>query len=44
MGVDVVVHSVTKYLNGHGDVIGGVVVGSAEDIQLIKSRAVGKLT
>ena len=26
MGVDVVVHSVTKYLNGHSDVIGGAVV------------------
>jgi methionine-gamma-lyase len=27
MGVDVVVHSATKYLNGHGDVIAGFVVG-----------------
>ncbi|MFG6147207.1 methionine gamma-lyase [Halobacillus sp. B23F22_1] len=26
-GCDVVVHSATKYLNGHGDVIGGVAVG-----------------
>ena len=25
-----VVHSATKYLNGHGDVIAGVIVGSAE--------------
>ncbi len=29
-GVDLVVHSATKYLNGHGDVIAGVVCGSAE--------------
>ena len=29
-GVDIVVHSATKYLNGHGDVIAGFVVGSAE--------------
>lgn len=28
MGVDVVVHSATKFLGGHGDAIGGVIVGS----------------
>ena len=28
MGVDLVVQSVTKYLNGHSDVMGGVVTGS----------------
>lgn len=32
LGADVVVHSATKYLNGHGDVIAGVIVGSAEFI------------
>ena len=32
LGANVVVHSATKYLNGHGDVIAGVVVGSAEYI------------
>ena len=26
-GVDLVVHSTTKYINGHSDVVGGVVVG-----------------
>src|SRR5204862_3914401 len=31
LGFDVVVHSVTKYLNGHSDMIGGVaVVGGGE--------------
>ena len=30
LGADVVVHSATKYLNGHGDVIAGFVVSSAE--------------
>ena len=30
LGADVVVHSATKYLNGHGDVIAGFVVGSAD--------------
>jgi len=29
LGADVVVHSATKYLGGHGDVLGGVVVTSA---------------
>jgi cystathionine beta-lyase/cystathionine gamma-synthase len=30
MGADFVVHSATKYLGGHGDVLGGVVATSAE--------------
>ncbi len=30
LGADVVLHSATKYLNGHGDVLGGVIVGSKE--------------
>src|ERR1700674_4190275 len=29
-GFDIVVHSATKYLNGHSDMVGGVVVVSAE--------------
>ncbi|MET0017313.1 methionine gamma-lyase [Oscillibacter sp.] len=32
LGADVVVHSATKYINGHGDVIAGFVVGSADFI------------
>ncbi len=36
LGADVVIHSATKYLNGHGDVIAGFVVGSAEFIQEVK--------
>ncbi len=35
-GADVVVHSATKYLGGHGDVIAGVAVGKAELIQSIR--------
>ena len=30
LGVDVVVHSATKFLSGHGDVLGGVVCGAEE--------------
>ena len=44
-GVDIVLHSVTKYLNGHGDVIAGVICSKDADlIHTIKSRAVGKMT
>lgn len=38
LGADIVVHSATKYLGGHGDVVAGIVVGTAEqvtDIRLI---------
>ncbi|SQH76105.1 L-methionine gamma-lyase [Shewanella benthica] len=35
-GVDLVVHSATKYLNGHGDVIAGIICGSDEQIKKIK--------
>jgi len=31
-GVDVVVHSTTKYLNGHCDVVGGAVVTATEEL------------
>ncbi|MHB1005987.1 MAG: cystathionine gamma-synthase [Chloroflexota bacterium] len=30
MGADLVVHSTTKYINGHSDVVGGAVVGKAD--------------
>ena len=32
LGADVVVHSTTKYLNGHSDVVGGAVVAASEDL------------
>ncbi|WP_207435721.1 trans-sulfuration enzyme family protein [Sabulibacter ruber] len=35
MGVDLVVHSATKYISGHGDVLGGIVCGSRERINRI---------
>jgi len=31
LGADIVVHSTTKYLNGHSDVIGGAVVAASAD-------------
>ncbi|SUZ69495.1 uncharacterized protein METZ01_LOCUS22349 [marine metagenome] len=39
LGFDVVLHSATKYLNGHSDVIGGVVVSSQEREDLAEQLA-----
>ena len=36
LGIDLVVHSATKYLNGHGDVIAGIVCGSEEQLHRVK--------
>lgn len=44
LGADVVVHSATKYLNGHGDVIAGFVVGSAEFISRVKMFGLKDMT
>ncbi len=30
LGADIVIHSATKYLNGHGDVVGGIIVADRE--------------
>lgn len=38
-GIDIVVHSATKYLNGHGDVVAGIICGSSEMIMNIKMTA-----
>ena len=40
MGVDLVIHSTTKYLGGHSDILGGAVVGSKEHIANIFMRKV----
>ncbi|MHA6694882.1 trans-sulfuration enzyme family protein [Homoserinimonas sp. A520] len=38
-GADLVVHSLTKYINGHGDAMGGAVIGSAELVARIRGDA-----
>ncbi|OAH54319.1 methionine gamma-lyase [Domibacillus aminovorans] len=43
MGADVVVHSATKYLNGHGDVLAGFIVGRTEHIQFMRQNIMGDL-
>jgi cystathionine gamma-lyase len=32
LGADLVVHSMTKYLNGHSDVVGGIIVTARDDL------------
>lgn len=44
LGADVVVHSATKYLNGHGDVVAGFVVGKADFIQQVRLFGVKDMT
>jgi cystathionine beta-lyase/cystathionine gamma-synthase len=38
-GADLVVHSLTKYINGHGDAMGGVVIGASDLVGPIRSDA-----
>jgi cystathionine gamma-synthase/methionine-gamma-lyase len=40
LGADVVIHSVTKYLNGHGDALGGAVLGSREFLVEVREAGV----
>ena len=44
LGADVVVHSATKYLNGHGDVIAGFVVGKADFIGEVRMFGLKDMT
>ena len=44
LGADVVVHSATKYINGHGDVIAGFVVGKADFIAQVRMFGLKDMT
>lgn len=44
LGADVVLHSATKYLGGHGDLTAGVVASSAEIAQRIRMEGLKDLT
>ncbi|MDL2226204.1 methionine gamma-lyase [Deltaproteobacteria bacterium OttesenSCG-928-M10] len=44
LGADIVVHSATKYLNGHGDVIAGFVLGSKDFIGQLKMVGIKDMT
>ncbi len=39
LGADLVLHSLTKYVNGHGDAMGGAVIGSKEVLTRIRDAA-----
>ncbi len=44
LGADIVVHSATKYLGGHGDLIGGIAVGRAEDMLQVRTYGMKDMT
>ncbi|MDR2672546.1 MAG: aminotransferase class I/II-fold pyridoxal phosphate-dependent enzyme [Coriobacteriales bacterium] len=43
LGADLCIQSLTKYINGHGDALGGAVSGSCEHIGRIKTEAMVNL-
>jgi methionine-gamma-lyase len=43
-GADLVVHSLTKYINGHGDLLGGAVLGDAATIAQIRGHGLRYIT
>jgi len=44
LGADIVVHSATKYLGGHGDVVAGLAVGTADMIKQIRLYGMKDMT
>lgn len=38
LGADVVIHSATKYISGHGDTVAGIIVGSKELIERVRKE------
>lgn len=44
LGADIVVHSATKYLGGHGDLVGGLVAGTAETMQKVRLEGLKDMT
>jgi methionine-gamma-lyase len=44
LGADIVVHSATKYLSGHGDITAGIVVSSREIVDQIRLKGLKDMT
>ncbi len=44
MGADIVVHSATKYLGGHGDLIAGMAAGNADDMLRVRTEGLKDMT
>jgi len=38
LGADFVIHSLTKYIGGHGDALGGVIIGSKENLTPLRKK------
>jgi methionine-gamma-lyase len=43
-GADVVLHSLTKYINGHGDVLGGALISNVKTIHQIRDSGLRYIT
>ncbi len=43
-GADIVVHSATKYLGGHGDIIAGMAAGNADDMLRVRIEGLKDMT
>ncbi|MDR1456230.1 MAG: PLP-dependent aspartate aminotransferase family protein [Tannerella sp.] len=43
MGADFVLHSLTKYLGGHGDALGGVILGATADLVPLRKKTAIRL-
>ncbi len=43
-GADIVLHSLTKYINGHGDLLGGALIGDAATIARIRGTGLRYIT
>ncbi|WP_430432232.1 methionine gamma-lyase [Oceanicaulis sp.] len=44
LGADVVVHSATKYLGGHGDLVAGIAVGSSDVMERVRLYGLKDMT
>ncbi|MFZ5669376.1 MAG: methionine gamma-lyase [Pseudomonadota bacterium] len=44
LGADIVVHSATKYLGGHGDLVGGLAAGRAEVMARVRTVGIKDMT
>lgn len=43
LGADFVIHSLTKYLGGHGDALGGAIIGSKKDLETLRKETAIRL-
>lgn len=43
-GADIVMHSLTKYINGHGDALGGAILGDAETLHQLHETGLRYIT